>query len=104
MSPKDVLIIRFFLYRVVFCIVLVGLCMNQDDMRNLKKTDKNRVDALIRQGGKQLQEWTSQTMRTYSARLDMTPDDFFALDPAAPASSPPSLDGTTPILYLDIEG
>jgi len=87
---------------------LLILAPGQDDMRQLKKTNRPRVDELIRDGGKQLQEYTS-AVQSYTARLLAPPDEFFSSSKqgggadAVTLNDPASiLNGTKPIMYLDM--
>jgi hypothetical protein len=67
----------------------------QDDLRQMKKTDRARVDELVLQGGRMLQNWTVQE-QLYRVTLRLNPDEFFAMSPL------PALDNdSTPLLTLE---
>jgi hypothetical protein len=64
-------------------------------MRKINREDRKRSEALIKNGGKHVQEALHQP-RSYETTLLLSPDDFFRSE-----SNPmPPLDGTTPILHL----
>jgi hypothetical protein len=71
------------------------LLLQQDDLRQMKKTDRARVDELVLQGGRRLQNWTVQE-QLYRVKLVLNPDEFFAISPL------PALDNdTNALLTLD---
>jgi hypothetical protein len=71
------------------------LLLQQDDLRQMKKTDRARVDELVLQGGRRLQNWTVQE-QLYRVKLLLNPDEFFAISPL------PALDNDTrALLTLD---
>jgi len=54
---------------------------------------KKRVDGLILNGGRKLQDWTQQ-MRRYVVTLELSPEEFFS------DAEPRTVDGSDSILYL----
>lgn len=69
--------------------------MHQDELRQMKKADRARVDELVLHGGRKLQNWTVQD-QLYRIKLLLNPDEFFAIVPR------PALDNNTlPLLTLD---
>jgi hypothetical protein len=67
----------------------------QDDLRQMKKTDRARVDELVLQGGRMLQNWTVQE-QLYRVTLRLNPDEFFAMSPL-----PAHDNDSTPLLTLE---